>query len=451
VINDSLAGELGLDPDALRSAEGVAALVGNSSPSGAANVALAYAGHQFGSYSPRLGDGRALLLGEIVDGQGRRFDVHLKGSGRTPFARGGDGKAAVGPMLREYIIGEALHALGIPTTRALAVIATGEDVLRERPLPGAVLARVAASHIRVGTFQYAAATGDGDLLRRLADHAITRHHPAAADAEQPHLAFLAAVADAQASLIAKWMLVGFVHGVMNTDNMTISGESIDFGPCAFVDAHHPSAVFSSIDQLGRYAYGNQPHIALWNLARLAETLLPLVAADADTTGAVESVTEVLHQFLPRYEQHWLDGMRAKLGLRTALPDDRALVDDLLARMTDAALDHTGTFRALARVLRGAEPPPEPLLAWMGRWRARLAVEGSDDTSTAAAIDRVNPLYIARNHLVEAALATATDGDLTTLHELVELLRHPFDESPGRDRYALPAPREALPYVTYCGT
>jgi len=449
VLNDSLAVELDLDPDALRSAEGVAALVGNAAPPGAANVALAYAGHQFGGYSPRLGDGRALLLGEIVDGRGHRFDVHLKGSGRTPFARGGDGKAAVGPMLREYVVGEALHALGIPTTRALAVIATGEEVLRERPLPGAVLARVAASHIRVGTFQYAAATGDSDLLSRLADHAIARHYPAVAGAEQPYLALLDAVVDAQAALIAKWMLVGFVHGVMNTDNMTISGESIDFGPCAFIDVHHPSALFSSIDQFGRYAYGNQPRIGLWNLARLAETLLPLVAADVDE--AVEAVTEVLQRFTPRYEQHWLEGMRAKLGLRSAGPDDRALVDDLLARMTDAALDHTETFRALAKVLRGADPPPEALEPWVTSWRARLAAEGSHEAPAAAAMDRVNPLYIARNHLVEEALTAATDGDLAPLHDLVALLKHPFDAVPGHDRYALAAPGDAPPHVTYCGT
>lgn len=449
VLNDTLAAELGLDPDALRSAQGVDTLVGNVAPAGAANVALAYAGHQFGGYSPRLGDGRALLLGEIVDRQGRRFDVHLKGSGRTPFARGGDGKAAVGPMLREYIVGEALHALGIPATRALAVVATGEEVPRERPLPGAVLARVAASHIRVGTFQYAAATGDSDLLRRLADHAIARHHPAAADAEQPYLALLTEVTEAQADLIAKWMLIGFVHGVMNTDNMTISGESIDFGPCAFIDAHHPSAVFSSIDQFGRYAYGNQPRIGLWNLARLAETMLPLVATDVD--AAREAVTAVLQQFLPRYEQHWLAGMRSKLGLRLAAPDDRALVDELLAGMTTAALDHTGTFRALAKVLRGIGPPPEALITWAAGWRERLAAEGSDEATTATAMDRVNPLYIARNHLVEEALDAATDGDMAPLHHLVELLIHPFDEVPGHDRYTLPAASDAPPHVTYCGT
>jgi serine/tyrosine/threonine adenylyltransferase len=285
VLNEQLAVELGVDPEALRADHGVDVLAGNVPPAGASPVAQAYAGHQFGAYVPRLGDGRALLLGEVLDTQGRRRDVHLKGSGRTPFARGGDGKAVVGPMLREYVIGEAMHALGIPTSRALAVVATGEDVLRETVLPGAVLARVAASHIRVGTFQYAALNGGPELVRRLADHAIARHHPHAAEAENPYVAFYQSVLDTQASLMAQWMLVGFIHGVMNTDNMAISGETIDYGPCAFMDAFDPATVFSSIDQGGRYAYGNQPHIAQWNLARLAEALLPLIAGDTDTAVA----------------------------------------------------------------------------------------------------------------------------------------------------------------------
>src|SRR5690242_13998724 len=310
--NEDLACELGVDTDALRAPAGVDVLCGHAVPDGAPPVAQAYAGHQFGMYSPRLGDGRALLLGEIVDTQGRRRDVHLKGSGRTRFARGGDGKAAVGPMLREYVIGEAMHALGIPTSRALAVVATGEDVMRETVLPGAVLARVAASHIRVGTFQYAAMTGGQPLLQRLADHAIARHHPEAAGAEHPYLAFYDAVIAAQASLMAQWMLVGFIHGVMNTDNMAISGETIDYGPCAFMDVYDPATVFSSIDHGGRYAYGNQPPIAAWNLARLAEALLPLI--DPDVGSAVERATSVVRDFSPGFDARLLTRMRRKIGL-----------------------------------------------------------------------------------------------------------------------------------------
>jgi uncharacterized protein YdiU (UPF0061 family) len=349
-LNEELAAELGVGAEALRSPDGVAVLAGNAVPEGANPVAQAYAGHQFGGYSPRLGDGRALLLGEVIDLHGRRRDLHLKGSGRTPFARGGDGKAAVGPMLREYVIGEAMHALGIPTSRALAVVATGDPVARETMLPGAVLARVAASHLRVGTFEYAARREDPTLLRRLADYAIARHHPAAADSENPYLAFLEAVLDAQASLVARWMLVGFVHGVMNTDNMAISGESIDYGPCAFIDAFDPAAVFSSIDHGGRYAYGNQPRIALWNLTRLAETLVPLI--DDATEPAVAAVTEALRSFPGRYDAYWADGVRAKLGLTEGREDDIALIDDLLALMQAQRADFTSAFRALSAVLRG---------------------------------------------------------------------------------------------------
>src|SRR3954471_2600393 len=312
LLNEGLAGELGLDPEALRSTERVRLLVGNDLPSGAAPVAQAYAGHQFGWYSPRLGDGRALLLGELVDADGRLRDLHLKGSGRTPFSRGGDGLASVGPMLREYLISEAMHALGIPTTRSLAVVATGRPVRRETVLPGAVLARVADSHLRVGSVQYARATGDVALLRRLADHAIARHYPAAAEAENSGLALFEAVVAAQASLVARWMLVGFVHGVMNTDNMTISGETIDYGPCAFMEAFDPATVYSSIDVGGRYAYGNQPHVAEWNLARLAEALLPLIHDDQEQ--AVALAVAALGGFRRRYDAAWSAGMRAKLGL-----------------------------------------------------------------------------------------------------------------------------------------
>ncbi|MDQ4117998.1 MAG: YdiU family protein, partial [Actinomycetota bacterium] len=319
-LNEPLARKLGLDPDALRTEEGVGVLVGTVVPEGAEPIAQAYAGHQFGGYSPRLGDGRALLVGELLDPHGGRHDLHLKGSGRTRFARGGDGKAPLGPMLREYVVGEAMHALRIPTTRALSVAGTGEMIMRDRgPEPGAVLARIASSHIRVGTFQYAAATGDADLLRRLADHAIDRHHPDARDADDPYLAFYERVVEAQAHLVAQWMLVGFVHGVMNTDNMTISGETIDYGPCAFLDGFDPAAVYSSIDEGGRYAFGNQPVVAAWNLARFAETLIPLI--EGDTDAAIASATEVLQSFADRHDAHWRAGMRAKLGLDRDAPED----------------------------------------------------------------------------------------------------------------------------------
>jgi serine/tyrosine/threonine adenylyltransferase len=448
VLNEDLALELGADPAALAAPEGVAALAGNAVPEGAEPVAQAYAGHQFGMFQPRLGDGRAVLLGEVLDARGRRRDLHLKGSGRTPFARGGDGKAAVGPMLREVVIGEAMHALGIPTTRALAVVATGEPVRRETVLPGAVLARVAASHLRVGTFQYAAAHGDPALVRRLADHAIARHHPAAAGAEHPYLALFDAVLEAQASLVARWMLVGFVHGVMNTDNMTISGETIDFGPCAFMEAFDPATVFSSIDHGGRYAYGNQPHLAQWDLARLAETLLPLLADE--TPAAVERATAVLDTFAERFARHFRDGMRAKLGLREPRDGDGELIDDLLRALHAERADLTTSFRALAGALRGGAVP-DGLGGWAGRWRERLAAEGADPHAAADAMDRVNPLYIPRNHRVEEALAAATAGDLDPFSRLLDVVRRPFDERPGLEAYAEPAPADDAPYVTFCGT
>ena len=446
ILNDALATDLGLDPVRLASDEGVSILVGNTAPRGAAPVALAYAGHQFGGYSPRLGDGRALLVGELVDRHGVRRDIHLKGSGRTPFARGGDGKAAVGPMLREYVISEAMHGLGIPTTRSLAVLATGEPVARETMLPGAVLTRVAASHLRVGTFQYAAATGGTDLVRRLADYAIARHYPEAAEAVNPYLALLESVARAQAELIAQWMLVGFVHGVMNTDNMTISGETIDYGPCAFLDRYDPATVFSSIDHAGRYAFGNQPHIGQWNLARLAETLLPLI--DDDTDRAVETAMGALRAFATRYETAWLDGMRAKLGLRTAADGDLALVEQMLTLLHEDGLDFTMFFRSLSDVLRGRQDPTP----WAVAWRQRLADEGTSAEAAAVAMDTVNPVYIARNHLVEEALTRASeDGDLGPLRHLLEALARPFDERPGLEDVAHPPPANAGPYRTFCGT
>jgi serine/tyrosine/threonine adenylyltransferase len=451
VLNERLATELGLHPASLRSPDGVRLLVGNVVPSGATPVAQAYAGHQFGGFVPRLGDGRALLLGEFVDAEGHRRDLHLKGSGRTPFARGGDGLAAVGPMLREYLVSEAMHALGVPTTRSLAVVATGRPVRRETVLPGAVLARVASSHLRVGSFQYARATDDTDLLRRLADHAITRHHPAAAEAGRPYLALFEAVIAVQASLVARWMLVGFIHGVMNTDNMTISGETIDYGPCAFMEAFDPATVYSSIDRGGRYRYGNQPLVAEWNLARLAEALLPLLHDDQEQ--AVALAVESLGAFRRQYDAEWLAGMRTKLGLRDDLDDAviSPLADDLLALLRGNHVDHTSVFRALGTAARGDAEPARNLfldLAGFDDWTRRWRALGPD----ADAMDRVNPVYIPRNHLVEEALATATEGDLAPFERLLDVVTAPYDERPGLDRYATPAPEDfGVTYRTFCGT
>lgn len=450
VLNEPLALELGLDPDFLRSSAGRRTLVGNLVPAGATPVAQAYAGHQFGSYSSRLGDGRALLLGEVVDTHGHLRDLHLKGSGATPFARGGDGRAAVGPMLREYLVSEAMHALGIPTTRALAVVATGRPVRRDTVQPGAVLVRVAGSHLRIGTFQYARATGDLDLLRRLADHAIARHHPAAAGVERPHLALFEQVVAAQASLVARWMLVGFVHGVMNTDNMTISGETIDYGPCAFLDAFDPATVFSSIDDAGRYAYGNQPVVAEWNLARLADALLPLL--DGHEEQAVTLATESLGAFRPRYSATWADGIRTKLGLRDQL--DRSttapLVDDLFTLLHKDRVDHTSVFRRLVAAAGGQSGPARELFSdttafdeWLTRWLA-LAPDPQ-------AMDRADPVYIPRNHLVEEALAAAGTGELAPFERLLGAVTDPYRERTGLERYAAPAPVGFGPYQTFCGT
>jgi len=449
VLNDRLAADLGLDAAWLRSPEGARFLVGALVPSGATPVAQAYAGHQFGGFVPRLGDGRALLLGEIACPDGTVRDLHLKGSGATPFARGGDGLAVVGPMLREYIVSEAMHALAIPTTRSLAVVGTGRPVRRETPLPGAVLARVASSHLRVGSFQYAATNGDIELVRRLADHAIARHHPAAADADNPYRALFEAVVTAQASLVAQWLLVGFVHGVMNTDNMTISGETIDYGPCAFMEAYDPATVFSSIDTWGRYAYGDQPAVAAWNLARFAETLLPFFADDLDQALALAQ--ESLNGFRRQYDSAWSAGMRAKLGLRDV--DDSVgtpLISDLLEHLAQSRVDHTSFYRLLGRAARGDVEPARGLFVdlaafdgWLARWQA-LAPD-------ADAMDRVNPVYIPRNHLVEEALAAATEGDLDPLSRLLAAVTTPYDGRPGRQRYAEPAPEDFGTYRTFCGT
>lgn len=451
MLNEPLAHELGWDVEWLRSPDGVAFLLGRA-PAGVPTVAQAYAGHQFGSYSPRLGDGRALLVGEIVEPSGRRRDLHLKGSGPTPFARRGDGKGVVGPMLREYLVSEALSALRVPTTRSLAVLATGEQVSRERPMPGAVLCRIAASHLRVGTFQYAAALGEGSgtdgpsVLRDLADYAIRRHYPAAAEAHNPYLALYDDVVQAQASLIARWMEVGFIHGVMNTDNMTISGETIDYGPCAFMDAYDPSTVFSSIDHGGRYAFGNQPGIAQWNLARFGETLLPLI--DERPEPAVEAAMAVLATFAARYEAAVADGMAAKLGLSAP---DLSLVNDLTGLLEAQRVDHTTFFRALAAgTARELFADPAPYEAWAAR-RDALLPSGRAPAEVAAAMNRINPIYIPRNHRVEEALAAATDGDLRPFERLLDAVTHPFDERPGLEDLAGPAPEDAPSHITYCGT
>ncbi|HMM51341.1 MAG TPA: YdiU family protein [Burkholderiaceae bacterium] len=464
-LNVPLAEELGLDAAGLAGPEGAALFAGNLLPEGAEPIAQAYAGHQFGGFSPQLGDGRALLLGEIVDRHGHRRDLAFKGSGRTPFSRGGDGKAAIGPMLREVLISEAMHALGIPTTRALAVAATGEQVFREQALPGAVLTRVAASHIRVGTFQFFAARGEHDQVRRLAEYAIARHDPALAGAPDRFLALLDAVVRRQASLVAQWMNVGFIHGVMNTDNMTLSGETIDYGPCAFLEAYDPGTVFSSIDHEGRYAFGRQPQIAHWNLARFAECLVPLI--DDEQERAVTRANEVLGRFPALHRARLLQGQRAKLGLRAADPpdpaqdaDDAALADDWLALLQRESVDFTLAWRHLADaaegrdgVLRALFADPQAPQAWLARWRARCGHEHVQAGNRAEAMRRASPRIIPRHHRVEAALDAASEtGDLVPFRRLLDALRRPFDDDPSLDEFAHPAPRElTAAYRTFCGT
>ncbi len=466
-LNRSLAEELGLSLDGLTAADLAALFSGNRLPEGARPIAQAYAGHQFGHFAPQLGDGRALLIGEVIDRQGRRRDIALKGSGRTPFSRRGDGKAALGPMLREALIGEAMHALGIPTTRALAVVATGEPVYRERILPGAILTRVAASHLRVGTFQYFWAHGTPEKVRRLADYAIARHYPELEGDKDRYLAFLRAVAERQARLIAQWMHVGFIHGVMNTDNMSIPGETIDYGPCAFMEAYDPGAVFSSIDEMGRYAYGEQPRIARWNLARLAETLLPLLSDDEG--HAIALATEEIDGFVERYQEYWLAGLRTKLGLRRALSDsaDTALGEAWLDLLHAQQVDFTLAWRYLADAAAGDEArlralfPGQPgLERWLIRWRERCAAEDTGEgaepnaaATRAARMRQVNPWIIPRNHRVEEALTAASEaGDLGPFERLLQALERPDQEDPEQAPYAEPAPAEFMAsFHTFCGT
>ena len=459
-LNTALAEDLGLDAAALASPDGIRMLAGNWVPPGAEPIAAAYAGHQFGHFSPQLGDGRAILLGEVARPDGQRRDIQLKGPGRTPWSRGGDGRAALGPVLREYLVSEAMAALGIPTTRALAAVATGEAVLRETALPGAVLTRVAASHIRVGTFQYFAARGDGEAVRMLADHAIARHYPDAANAEHPYRALLAGILARQAELVARWMTVGFVHGVMNTDNTSISGETIDYGPCAFIDAYDPNTVFSSIDQGARYAFANQPRIMHWNLTRLAEAMLPLL--DIDDEAAVTIAREILAAFPQTFETAYVGGLRRKVGLfGVECEGDGALLGDLLAAMADGAADFTLTFRRLCDAASDtdADASVRALFAdaarydrWAARWRARLAEEAMTGEARAEAMRRINPAVIARNHLVEEALTAAVDrGDYGPFETLMDVLSRPFEARPGLDRFGAAPGAPAVPYRTFCGT
>ena len=444
-LNRELALHLKLDPDWLAGPEGLAVLAGNRIPSGSEPIAAAYAGHQFGHFVPQLGDGRAILLGEVIDRDGVRRDIQLKGAGLTPFSRSGDGRAALGPVLREYIVSEAMAALGIPTTRALGAVMTGDAVLRERPLPGAVLTRVASSHIRIGTFQFFAARGDTDAVRLLADHVIARHYPEAAQAEHPYRALLGAVIAAQARLVAQWMLVGFIHGVMNTDNMSIAGETIDYGPCAFMDAYHPATVFSSIDHHGRYSYGHQPGIAQWNLARLAETLLPLLSGDADQ--AVSMAQEALGAFAGQFERHFHAGLRRKLGLSAERDGDLALAQDLLSAMAENQADFTLAFRYLSEAaadperddaVRSLFTDPSAYDAWAVRWRQRLGEEPQDPATRRAGMRAVNPMYIPRNHRVEAVIEAATErDDFAPFEELLSVLSKPYEQQPAFAHYAQP--------------
>lgn len=457
-LNTRLAQSLGLDAAWLASPEGVAMLAGQVMPAGVTPVALAYAGHQFGQFVPQLGDGRALLLGDVTDASGMVREIQLKGSGRTSFSRRGDGRAALGPVLREYVLSEAMAALGVPTTRALAAVRTGETVYRETALPGAVITRVASSHIRVGTFQFFAARQDHAGLKLLADYAIQRHYPQAAQADAPYGALLECIIAAQAALIARWMHLGFIHGVMNTDNMAVSGETLDYGPCAFMEQYDPATVFSFIDEKGRYAYARQPTMALWNLTRLAEAMLPLLAEDEDK--AVERAQEALARFEPEFQALYLKGLRAKLGLSTEQAEDAALIRGLLEGMQAHKLDFTQTFRSLSHQ-DAIDPenvpqegtPLQMLSDWLPTWHQRLAQEPDQNAQTRAkTMQQVNPLYIPRNHLVEEMIVQAiTQDDYSAFEALLAVTAHPYDDQPGREHYAQPAQPHQQVRHTFCGT
>lgn len=451
IFNSPLAISLGLTDQTLQSNHGVAVLAGNQIPESASPLAQAYAGHQFGHFN-MLGDGRAILLGEQITPQGERFDIQFKGPGRTPYSRGGDGRAGLGPMLREYIISEAMHALGIPTTRSLAVVTTGESVIRETEQPGAILTRVAASHLRVGTFQYAANMGTVEELRALADYTIERHYPEVKADDNRYLSLLRKVIKRQAELIAKWQLVGFIHGVMNTDNMTISGETIDYGPCAFMDVYDPATVFSSIDREGRYAYGNQPYMGGWNLARFAESLLALLQEDQEQ--AVELAQEAISEFNKLYHKNWFAGMRAKLGIFNEEEQDESLIEDLLSMMQKNRADYTNTFRALTfdkhedTGLSGTDEFKQ----WNEKWQTRLSTQEESKTSSLELMRNSNPAVIPRNHRVEEALVAAVkDGDYSVMERLLKALSNPYAHSPEQAEYCTLPAESNLPYRTYCGT
>jgi uncharacterized protein YdiU (UPF0061 family) len=458
-LNTALAGQLCVDPAKLALGSGIEVLAGNRIAAGSEPFAMAYAGHQFGGFVPQLGDGRALLLGEVIDRDGNRRDIALKGSGPTPFSRRGDGRAALGPVLREFLISEAMAALGIPTTRSLAAVATGDPVYRETVLPGAVLTRVASSHIRVGTFQYFAARGDYDGVKLLADHVIARHYPEVAQSEHPYLALLDAVVTVQARLISQWMLVGFIHGVMNTDNCSIAGETIDYGPCAFMDAYHPGTVYSSIDHAGRYAFGNQPGIAQWNLARLAETLLPLLSDNKERS--IELATAALAGFAAEFERTHNAGLCRKIGLREGITENSALAKDLLDRMAENEADFTLTFRHLANAAADASADaavrqlfkePAAFDSWAAQWRVRLADEGDNALERREAMRHVNPKYIPRNHRVEEALnAAVANDDMGPFELLLAVLAAPFDEQPENEPYTNPPRPHEVVDRTFCGT
>ena len=451
ILNDPLATSLGLNIEALQSKDGVAVLAGNEIPEGALPLSQAYAGHQFGNCA-LLGDGRAVLLGEQVTPHGMRFDIQLKGSGKTPYSCRGDGRAGLGPMLREYIISEAMHALGIPTTRSLAVVTTGESIIRETEQPGAILTRVAASHLRVGTFQYVAEWGTAPDLKALADYILQRHIPESDATENPYLFLLQEVIKRQAALIAKWQLVGFIHGVMNTDNMALSGETIDYGPCAFMDAYDPGTVFSSIDLQGRYAYGNQPHIAGWNLARFAETLLPLL--HVDQAQAIKMAQDEISHFAELYQRNWLAGMGAKLGIFKVEIEDESLIEGLLSTMQKYRADYTNTFRALTfdtledTVLFGSAE----FAQWHELWQARLGRQQETKAASQQLMQSCNPAVIPRNHQVEAALEAAVkQGDYSVMERLLHVLSSPYTHSPEQADYSILPALSTRPYRTFCGT
>ncbi|MFU7591661.1 protein adenylyltransferase SelO [Priestia sp. RMT2NF4] len=448
-FNDSLAASLGLQKEQLQSQEGVSILAGNSVPKGAFPLAQAYAGHQFGHFN-MLGDGRAMLIGEQVTPSGERVDLQLKGSGRTPYSRGGDGRAALGPMLREYMISEAMQALGVPTTRSLAVVTTGESIVREKELPGAILTRVASSHLRFGTFQFAAKWGTVENLQALADYALERHFSHIEKNEKKYLSLLQEVIKRHATLVAKWQLIGFIHGVMNTDNMTISGETIDYGPCAFMDTYDPETVFSSIDVQGRYAYQNQPGITGWNLARFAEALLPLL--DQDIEKAVEIAQNAVTEFPKFYRENWLAGMQAKLGLFNEEKEDEALFQELLTMMKNYKADYTNTFRALTFNKLGKSDlfESEEFAQWQELWQKRLGRQKQSKAESEELMKHNNPAVIPRNHRVEAALDAAQKGDYSVMEDLLEVLSSPY-ESPDQSEYCTPSAPSNQPYQTYCGT